>query len=420
MAYKINIYDYSIDGIDYCIGSGTLSLIELGWELERAQGQDIDVHISSIGGSAFEAIGMYDALKKYPGKVTTYIDSLAASAASIIAMGGQIVVMSKYAMLMIHKPAVGSGGNADQLQSDINMLDIVQSRLAGIYMDKTGLAEDVINELINATTWMTAEQAKDLGFIDQIEDYSGADVTNLSSMINFANHSAPAVYKRVLNKLKIAQNEISMNTDKELIQKTTTVLERVMNFFKSVTTKTVTNKAPFNHIGPLAIGSKVTNEDGSDVDDDEYTVDNAGKKVKATVKNSYVTNMEDDDADVTNAADTEEEKEVANVLNSVGLKVINKVEAAGFAKVITNHLATINTQNTLITELRDQLKVTNELVIRDETKIKEDIKSEFIPDGSKRSDTTVTNSANDMFKPTTAIAQAAVKRAMNKAPGIVK
>lgn len=419
MAYKINIYDYSIDGIDYCIGSGTLSLIELGWELERAQGQDIDVHISSIGGSAFEAIGMYDALKKYPGKVTTYIDSLAASAASIIAMGGAVVVMSKYAMLMIHKPAVGSGGNADQLQSDINMLDIVQSRLAGIYMDKTGLAEDVINELINATTWMTAEQAKDLGFIDQIEDYSGADVTNLSSMINFANHAAPAVYKRVLNKLQIAQNEMK-DTDKELIQKTTSVLDRVMNFFKSVTTKTVTNKGTINSLGPVAVGSKVTNEDGSDMEDGDYEVDNAGKKIKATVKDSIVTNMEDDDTDVTNAADTEEEKEVANVLNSVGLKVTNKVEATGFAKVITNHVTTINTQNTLITDLQNQLKVSNEAVARDEEKIKADIKSEFEPDGSKRSNTAATNSANDMFKPTTSVAQNAVKRAMNNAPGIVK
>lgn len=419
MAYKINIYDYSIDGIDYCIGSGTLSLIELGWELERAQGQDIDVHISSIGGSAFEAIGMYDALKKYPGKVTTYIDSLAASAASIIAMGGSVVVMSKYAMLMIHKPAVGSGGNADQLQSDINMLDIVQSRLAGIYMDKTGLAEDVINELINATTWMTAEQAKDLGFIDQIEDYSGADVTNLSSMINFANHAAPAVYKRVLNKLQIAQNEMK-DIDKELIQKTTSVLDRVMNFFKSVTTKTVTNKGTINSLGPVAVGSKVTNEDGSDMEDGDYEVDNAGKKIKATVKDSIVTNMEDDDTDVTNAADTEEEKEVANVLNSVGLKVTNKVEATGFAKVITNHVTTINTQNTLITDLQNQLKVSNEAVARDEEKIKADIKSEFEPDGSKRSNTAATNSANDMFKPTTSVAQNAVKRAMNNAPGIVK
>lgn len=420
MAYQITIYDYSIEGIDYCIGSGTLSLIELKWELERAQGQDVDVHISSIGGSAFEAIGMYDALKRYPGKVTTYIDSLAASAASIIAMAGEVLIMSKYAMLMIHKPMVGSGGNADELQNDIDMLNMVQSRIAGIYMDKTGLDEATINDLINVVTWMNAEQALDLNFIDQIEDYSGKEVTNLASMIKYAGTTAPAIYKRVLNKLQIAQNNISMNTDKELIEKTNSILDKVMNFFKSVTNKTVTNKGIINSLGPVAIGSKVTNEDGSDMQDGDYEVDNAGKKIKATVKNSIVTNMEDDDTDVTNAADTEEEKEVANVLNSVNLKVVNKVEAAGIAKVITNHVTTINSQNTLISDLQNQLKVSNEAVARDEEKIKADIKSEFEPDGSKRSDKTVTNSANDMFKPTTATAQNAVKRAMNSAPGIVK
>lgn len=419
MPYKIKIYDYSLEGFDYCIGADRLNLMELDWQLSAANGDDVDVHISSIGGSAFEAIGMYDALKKYPGKVTTYIDALAASAASIVAMGGQKVVMSKYALLMIHKPAVGSGGDADALASDINMLNMVQSRLAGIYMDKTGLPEDQINDLINATTWMSAEQALELGFIDEIDDYSeGEVITNLAHMIKYADGNTSVYHKKVFNKLQIAQNNISMNTDKELIQKTTSVLEKVMNFFKSVTTKTVTNKGIINSLGPVAIGSKVTNEDGSDMEDGEYEVDNAGKKVKATVKNSIVTNM--DDEEVTNAADTEEEKAVENVLNSVSLKVTNKAEAAGIAKVITNHVSTINTQNTLISDLQNQLKVSNEAVARDEEKIKADIKSEFEPDGSKRSNTAATNSANDLFKPTGTVAQNAVKRAMNSAPGIVK
>lgn len=419
MAYQIKLYDYSLEGIDFCIGSGTLSLIELNWQLEYAAGQDVDIHISSIGGSAFEAIGMYDAIKKYPGKKTTFVDSLAASAASIVAMAGDKCVMSKYAMLMIHKPMVGSGGNADQLQSDINMLDIVQSRLAGIYMDKTKLAEDVINDLINATTWMTADQAKDLGFIDEIEDYSGQEVTNLAYISKFATSTAPAVYKRVLNKLQIAQNEMK-DTDKELILKTTSVLDKVMNFFKSVTNKTVTNKGALNHLGPLNVGTKVTNEAGEDVADDDYDVENAfGKKAKATVKNSVVTAMVDEE-DVTNAADTAEEKEVANVLNSFNLKVTNKAEAAGFAKVITNQLSTINTQNGLILDLQNQLKVSNAAVERDETAIAAKIKSDHTPDGSKRTNTTVTNSANDLFKPTGNVAQNAVKRAMNNAPGIVK
>src|ERR1700750_744638 len=181
---KLYLYDTDTD----CIGSGTLSSTYLQWQLEAAAGQDVDVHISSVGGSAFDAIAIYDLLKKYPGNVTTYIDALAASAGSIVAMGGKNIVMSKYALLMIHKPMVGSGGNADELLKDVQMLNIVQSRLAQIYMDKTGLDEVTVNSLINAVTWLSADQALDLGFIDHVEDYSTPIINpNKNIVQNFTN-----------------------------------------------------------------------------------------------------------------------------------------------------------------------------------------------------------------------------------------
>lgn len=195
MSYKIYLYDTETD----CIGSGNLSSASIQLQLEAAAGQDVEVHISSVGGSAFDAIAIYDLLKKYPGKVTTYIDALAASAASVVAMGGQQVVMSKYALLMIHKPMVGSGGNADELLKDVQMLNIVQSRLAQICMDKSGLDGITINSLINSVTWMTADQALDLGFIDQIDDYS-TPITN-STLIQKYTNTAPAVYQRCINKI---------------------------------------------------------------------------------------------------------------------------------------------------------------------------------------------------------------------------
>ena len=134
MNYKIYLYDTDTEGI----GSGKLSSAQIKLQLAAAAGQDVDVHISSAGGSAFDAIAIYDLLKKYPGNVTTYIDALAASAASVVAMAGNNIVMSKYALLMIHKPMVGNGGNADELLKDIQLLNVVQSRLAAIYQDKTG------------------------------------------------------------------------------------------------------------------------------------------------------------------------------------------------------------------------------------------------------------------------------------------
>src|ERR1700750_2966522 len=218
---KLYLYDTDTD----CIGSGTLSSTYLQWQLEAAAGQDVEVHISSVGGSAFDAIAIYDLLRKYPGKVTIYIDALAASAASIVAMGGQTIIMSKYALLMIHKPMVGSGGNADELLKDIRMLNVVQSRLAQIYMDKTGLDGVTVNSLIDSVTWMTADQALDLGFIDKVEDYS-ASITN-SAIIKRYTNKAPAIYQRCIN--KILNTNTNMNIEnRELIDKTTSVLDKIM------------------------------------------------------------------------------------------------------------------------------------------------------------------------------------------------
>src|ERR1700709_153184 len=182
MSYKIYLYDTEDD----CIGSGSLSSGYIQEQLQIAACQDVEVHISSVGGSAFDAIAIYDLLKKYPGKVTTYIDALAASAASIVALGGKTIVMSKYALLMIHKPMVGSGGNADELLKDVQLLNIVQARLAQIYMDKTGLDGVTVNSLINSVTWLSADQALDLGFIDSIEDYS-AEITNATIIKNYVD-----------------------------------------------------------------------------------------------------------------------------------------------------------------------------------------------------------------------------------------
>ncbi|HTD39101.1 MAG TPA: head maturation protease, ClpP-related, partial [Mucilaginibacter sp.] len=274
MGYKIYLYDTETD----CIGSGTLSSAYIQTELQQAAGQDVEVHISSVGGSAFDAIAIYDLLKKYPGNVTTYIDALAASAASIVAMGGQQVVMSKYALLMIHKPMVGSGGNADELLKDVQMLNVVQSRLAQIYMDKTGLDEMTVNSLINSVTWMTADQALDLGFIDQIEDYS-QPISN-SALIKKYTSTAPAIYQRCINKILNTNNNMNIE-NKELIDKTTSVLDKIMNFFKKVVNKqTITDKGTLHHAGELDEGTEVYQDEGmsTPATSDTYTT-SSGQKI---------------------------------------------------------------------------------------------------------------------------------------------
>jgi len=253
MPYKIYLYDTDTDSI----GSGSLTSANIQQQLDAAAGQDVEVHISSAGGSAFDAIAIYDLLKKYEGNVTTYIDALAASAASIVAMAGKNVVMSKYALLMIHKPLVGSGGNADELLMDVQMLNKVQARLAQIYIDKTGLDGVTVNSLINSVTWLSADQALDLGFIDQVEDYSTPIINPNKTVVKNFSSTAPAVYQRCIN--RILTNKSNMNIEnKELIEKTTSVLDKIMNFFKKVVNKqTITDKGTLHHAGELCEGAEV-------------------------------------------------------------------------------------------------------------------------------------------------------------------
>jgi len=399
MSYKIYLYDTDTD----CIGSGTLSSAYIQSQLEAAAGQDIEVHISSVGGSAFDAIAIYDLLKKYEGNVTTYIDALAASAASIVAMGGQSVIMSKYALLMIHKPMVGSGGNADELLKDVQMLNIVQSRLAQIYMDKTGLDGVTVNSLINSVTWLSADQALDLGFIDQVEDYN----TNISNSTIIKNYisTAPAVYQRCIN--KILTNKSKMNIEnKELIEKTTSVLDKIMNFFKKVVNKqTITDKGTLHHAGELDEGTEVYQDEDmtTPAPADTYTTP-TGSKV--AVKGGQVQKVVPPETDADPDADDDDDEATSDKLKTVKkpMSVQNK---------LLQIKAKLHAQNSLLIEAKDALAAANDRLQKTREEVKNEIRSDFTPEGSKRSNKAKTEPAA-FFAPTSTLAKNAVRKAIAK------
>lgn len=398
MSYKIYLYDTETD----CIGSGNLSSSYIQTQLEAAVGDDVEVHISSVGGSAFDAITIYDLLKKYPGNVTTYIDALAASAASVVAMGGKQIVMSKYALLMIHKPMVGTGGNADELLKDVQMLNVVQERLAQIYMDKSGLDGVTVNSLINSVTWMTADQALDLGFIDQIEDYS-TEITNSALIKNYTS-AAPAVYQRCINKILNINNNRMNIENKELIEKTTSVLDKIMNFFKKVVNKqTITDKGTLHHAGQIEEGSEVYQDEDMTTPaiSDTYTCAD-GKQLD--VKQGKIQSLTPPDPE----KEPEAEDEDDDLPES-------KFKAAKKPADVQNRMlqlkARLHAQNALLTEARTALEEANNRLQKTRTEVKNEIKSTFIPDSSKRSNKTQTEPA-PFFAPQTEIAKNAVKKAI--------
>jgi len=393
MSHKIYLYDTETD----CIGTGTLSSALIQTQLETAAGQDVDVHISSAGGSAFDAIAIYDLLKKYQGNVTIYIDALAASAASIVAMAGQRIIMSKYALLMIHKPMVGSGGNADELLKDIQMLNVVQSRLAQIYMDKTGLDGVTVNSLIDSVTWMTADQALDLGFIDQVEDYN-ADISN-SAIIKRYTSTAPAIYQRCIN--KILNTNMNMNIEnKELIDRNTSVLDKIMNFFKKVINKkTITDKGALHHAGEMDEGTEVYQDEEmtTPAPDDCYTTSSGQKLSVAGGRVQKVT--ADPDAD-----DDDDSLPDSLFGSKKNTDVQNRVKAIK---------AKIHAQNALLAEAKTALEAANIRLEKTREEVKNEIKSDFTPEGSRRSSKAKTEPV-PFFAPQTTLAQNAVKKAISK------
>lgn len=128
------------------------------------------VFINSDGGDVFASQAIHSMLKRHPARVDVYIDGLAASAASVVAMAGDVIRMPANAMMMIHSPWTIGIGNANDFRELADVLDQIGESIVTAYEQKTGLERERIRELLEAETWMTAEEAVELGFADEIEE----------------------------------------------------------------------------------------------------------------------------------------------------------------------------------------------------------------------------------------------------------
>ncbi len=127
---------------------------------------DITVWINSPGGDVFAAAEIYSALKEYPGKVTVKISAIAASAASIVAMSGDEVLMSPVAGMMIHNPGTIAIGDSEEMLRAKAMLDAVKESIINAYEQKSKLPRGEISALMDGETWMFAQDAIEKGFAD--------------------------------------------------------------------------------------------------------------------------------------------------------------------------------------------------------------------------------------------------------------
>ncbi|MEF9443638.1 Clp protease ClpP [Burkholderia sp. 1B3(2022)] len=134
-----------------------------------ANASAIVVAINSMGGDVFDAFAIYNALRRHAGKVKVRVDGVAASAASLIAMAGDEIVMPENAMLMIHHPHTIAAGEAGDFRRIADLLDNASAGILAAYVNRSGLSEDDVRAMMDSETWLTAAQAKDKGFCDAIE-----------------------------------------------------------------------------------------------------------------------------------------------------------------------------------------------------------------------------------------------------------
>ena len=170
-------------------------------ELNKGSGP-ISVWINSPGGDCIAASQIYSALVDYPGKVTIKIDGIAASAASVIAMAGDEVLMARTASMMIHNPLTMAWGNKKDFEQAIQMLESVKESIINAYRKKTNLSRNEISELMDNETWMDATYAMKKGFADGVlERRTEPDDVNKSKSKNAMMFSRKAVAVALFEKI---------------------------------------------------------------------------------------------------------------------------------------------------------------------------------------------------------------------------
>ena len=170
--------------------------------LESIGNRKLLIKLNSYGGDAFEGIEIYNYLKSLKNKVVVEVTSIAASAASIIAMGADEIRMSNGSQLMIHEASTFAVGTKSEMQKTLNALKSMDNSIVDIYHEKTGLDKTEILQLMEEETWFTSEEAVKYKFADNVITTKGGD--------SVAKHTKNDIAKRIvamLNEEDLEENE---------------------------------------------------------------------------------------------------------------------------------------------------------------------------------------------------------------------
>lgn len=173
----------------------------------KAINGDIVINLNSPGGDAFDGIAIYNRLKKHNGKVTINIDGWACSAASVIAMAADELVMGLGSMLMIHEASTLVWGTKTNMRKEADVLENLEDGIIDIYMTKANIEREEIRNMVDAETWFSASKAVEIGFAtstsSSVENTKDEEITQLkASLQNLQNE---------LDQMKNQQNQAPVN-----------------------------------------------------------------------------------------------------------------------------------------------------------------------------------------------------------------
>ena len=188
---SISVYD--VIGQDYWTGEGVTSK-RIAGALRNMGPGPVTVNINSPGGDMFEGLAIYNMLREHDGEVTVKIIGLAASAASIIAMAGDIVQIARAGFLMIHNSWVGAMGNRHDLREYADTLEPFDRAMADIYAARTGESREKMSDMMDSETWLPGSDAIEQGFADELLESDQVDAS--------APRSSASAVRRVENALR--------------------------------------------------------------------------------------------------------------------------------------------------------------------------------------------------------------------------
>ena len=181
--------------------------------------KEITVNINSVGGDVFTGISIYNMLKRHKAKIIVNVDGLAASIASVIAMAGDVIRMPSNSMMMIHNAMTMVAGNANDLRSTADLLEKVTDTLMSAYLDRSDkLERNELKALLDAETWLSAEEAKELGLIDEVITSKKIAACASKGELSMFNKVPASVLKMVETPEEAEEVETEESSDAERIE----------------------------------------------------------------------------------------------------------------------------------------------------------------------------------------------------------